>query len=149
MSDLVSYDSSVFNAATPPKGWERATCGAYLALGAAAALPSRGSAAQAATRVESPVDHDAVLDVLHDQGKATARIEFTVWFNDAIVFTLGADGKREAKPFRVLQKGNTMVVECRSADDKPVTAGTLYPRFTDARTHHPLDDLLFDMEKRK
>lgn len=41
-----------------------------------------------------------------------------------------------------------MLVECRSADDTPVTPGMLTLKFTDAKDGTPVNALLFDVEKR-
>ena len=148
MTDIVSFDADVFKADGPPGDWARATYGASISFGDAGKLPSRGSAMLAATRVATLNDREAIIEVRHDQGKATARFDFTVWFNDTIVFRLGADKERESKPFRMRKIGNTMVLECRSANDAPATPGTIFVKFNDAKSGQGVDGLLFDIEQK-
>ncbi len=146
MAELVSYDNSVFKTDKPPKGWTRATHGATLVFGDAGKLPTTGSAILAATRVVSPAERDARVTLFHDQGKSLARFVFTIWFNDAVVFRTGSDKNAETKPFHIRKTGNTLVVECRSADDVAVTPGVIHLNFTDATDDQPVRDLILNMD---
>jgi hypothetical protein len=145
LSDLVSYDGSIFKADKPPKDWTPATYGANIAFGEAGKLPSHGSAMLAATRVEASADREAVLTVQH---ATKARFDVTVWFNDAMVFKMGGSNKNETKPFTLRKTGNTMMVECRSAETGAVTPGALSLQFNGAKDGKPITGLLFDIEKR-
>jgi hypothetical protein len=147
MANLVNYDSTIFKAATPPKNWARATYGAALEFGAAGNLPSLDSAIQAATRVVSPVERQAVVDVPYG-GKGAMRLVIAVWVNDTLVFKMDANRKREANPFLLRKTGNTLVVECRSDENGAATLGDIGLKFNDAQDGRPLNDLLFDMETR-
>ncbi len=148
LADIVNYDGTVFKAATPPKGWERATYGAGISFGDAGKLPSHGSSMQAATRVESPGDRDAILEVLHETDDVKARFDFTVWFNDTVVFKPAKDATEKPTSFRIRKTGNTMIVECRSFNDRLIIPGKIILSFKDAENGKPVSDLLFDMEKR-
>ena len=75
------------------------------------------------------------------------RFDVTVWVNDAMVFKMGGTQKTEAKPFTLRKAGNTMMVECRSAETLAVTPGTLSLQFSGAKDGQPIHGLLFDMEK--
>jgi hypothetical protein len=143
MPDLVSYDGGIFKADKRPKDWTPLTCGASLEFGGAGTLPSQGSAMLAATRVVAPADCEAVLAVQHG---TKARFDITVWFNDALVFKKSGSTKTEAKPFTLRKTGNTMMVECRSAEIGSVTPGTLSMQFSNAQDGQPINGLLFDME---
>jgi hypothetical protein len=99
----------------------------------------------AATRVEASADREAVMAVQH---ATKERFDVTVWFNDALVFKLGADQKKESKPFRIRKTGNTLMVECRSAENGAATPGEIPLKFNDAKDGKPVNDLVFDMEKR-
>jgi hypothetical protein len=145
LSDLVSYDGAIFKAAKPPKDWTPATYGTSIAFGEAGKLPSHGSAMLAATRVEASADREAVMAVQH---ATKERFDVTVWFNDALVFKLGADPKKDSKPFRIRKTGNTLMVECRSAQNGAATPGEIPLKFNDAKDGKPVNDLVFDMEKR-
>ncbi len=147
LSNLSNYDSGVFKTRIPLESWTRTTCGVTLTLGQAAYLPSHGSSIQAVTRVESPEDREAVVELQHDQGKGIALFDFTVWVNGAVVFKQGADRTVESKPFQIRKTGNTMVMECRSADNGAVTPGAIYVGFKGVTDGQPLSDLHFDMEK--
>ncbi len=143
----LAYDSTIFKAATPPKNLARATYGAALEFGAAGNLPSLDSAIQAATRVVSPVERQAVVDVPYG-GKGAMRLVIAVWVNDTLVFKMDANRKREANPFLLRKTGNTLVVECRSDENGAATLGEIGLKFNDAQDGKPLNDLLFDMETR-
>jgi formylglycine-generating enzyme required for sulfatase activity len=148
LGDLVSYDGSIFKADKPPKDWTPLTCGASIAFGDAGKLPSQGSAMLSATRVEAATERDAVVAVPPETLKAAGKFDYTVWFNDALVFKLGADQKKESKPFRIRKTGNTMMVECRSAENKAATPGEIVLKFNDAKDGRLVNDLVFDMEKK-
>jgi len=148
LSTMFDYDSGMFDAVAPPNGWHAATCGAAIAFGPDSNLPARGSAMLAATRVESPAEREAVVDVLHDQGKSVALFDFIIRFNDTVVFERIEMKEAESKPFRIRKTGNTMLVECRSAEDGAVTPGTIHLKFND-RDGKPLDGLQFDVAKRE
>jgi hypothetical protein len=77
------------------------------------------------------------------------RFDVTVWFNDAMVFKMSGSTKIEAKPFTIRKAGNTMMVECRSAETGAVTPGALSLQFNGAKDGKPINGLLFDMEKRR
>jgi len=143
LDDLVSYDSTVFKTGKPPKDWTPLTCGASLVFGAAGTLPSHGSAMQAATRVETPVDREAVVNVQHE---TKSGFDITVWVNDVSVFKQGRNNTKETKPFTLRKSGNTLMVECRSAENAAVKPGTLNLQFSGAKDGTPIDDLLFDSE---
>jgi hypothetical protein len=145
MSDLANYDGGIFKADKRPKDWTPVTCGARLEFGDAANLSSHGSAMLAATRVEAPADREAVLTVQH---ATKERFDVTVWVNDAMVFKMGGSNKNETKPFTIRKAGNTMMVECRSAETGAVTPGALSLQFNGAKDGKPITGLLFDMEKR-
>jgi formylglycine-generating enzyme required for sulfatase activity len=146
MADLTNYDSAIFKAATPPKNWASATYGASLAFGSAGNLPSQGSTIQAATRVVPPAERQALLDVPYG-GKGAVQLEIIVWVNDTIVFKLDANRKTEAKPFLLRKSGNTLLVECRSADNAAGSLGYMGLSFRDAKSGAPLYGLVFDIEK--
>jgi hypothetical protein len=148
LGDLVSYDGGIFKADKPPKDWTPLTCGASIAFGDAGKLPSQGSAMLSATRVEAATERDAVVAVPPETLKAAGKFDYTVWFNDALVFKLGADQKKESKPFRIRKTGNTMMVECRSAENKAATPGEIVLKFNDAKDGRLVNDLVFDMEKK-
>ncbi len=145
LGDLVSYDGGIFKTDKPPKDWTPLTFGASLAFGDAGKLSSQGSAMLAVTRIEAVSDREAVMAVQH---ATKERFDVTVWVNDAMVFKLGSDRKKEAKPFTLRKTGNTMMVECRSAETGAVTPGTLSLQFSGAKDGKPITGLLFDMEKR-
>jgi hypothetical protein len=148
LDDLVSYDGAIFKAEKMPKDWTPATCGAAIAFGETSKLPSHGSAMLAATRVEAATERDAVVAIPPEIVKAGAKFDYTIWFNDTLVFKLGADQKKESKPFRIRKTGNTLMVECRSAENGAATPGEIVLKFNDAKDGKPLNDLVFDMEKR-
>ena len=148
LSDLASYDSTIFKAAKTPKDWTPLTCGASLAFGEAGKLPSHGSAMLAATRIEAGTERDAVVVISPELVRAGGKFDYTVWFNDALVFKLGADQKKESKPFRIRKAGNTLMVECRSAENGAATPGEIPLKFNDAKDGKLVNDLVFDMEKR-
>jgi len=103
----------------------------------------------AATRVESPAEREAVVDVLHYQGKSMALFDFVIRFNDKVVFERIEKQEANSKPFRIRKTGNTMLVECRSADDGAVTPGAIHLKFNDAGDGRPVDGLQFDVAKRE
>jgi hypothetical protein len=148
LSDLASYDGAIFKAAKPSKDWTPATYGANIAFGEAGKLPSHGSAMLAATRIEAGTERDAVVVIPPELVRAGGKFDYTVWFNDALVFKLGADQKKESKPFRIRKTGNTLMVECRSAENGAATPGEIPLKFNDAKDGKPVNDLVFDMEKR-
>ncbi|MBM4164244.1 MAG: hypothetical protein FJ222_07365 [Lentisphaerae bacterium] len=144
LDDLVAYDRAVFKASKPPKDWTPLTCGASLVFGKDADLPSHGSAMLAATRVETPVDRDAVLNVQHI---TKSGFTITVWVNDAIVLKQGGStGINETKPFTLHKDGNTLMFECRSRESGVIKPGTLNLQFSGATDGKPINDLLFDIE---
>jgi hypothetical protein len=71
-----------------------------------------------------------------------------VWFNDAVVYDSRADAKAKPKTFRIRRAANTLVVECRSNADGAVTPADVAVQFNDAKDGQPINDLLFDVEKR-
>jgi hypothetical protein len=144
LGDLVSYDGGIFKTDKRPKDWTPLTGGASLEFGDAGTLPSQGSAMLAATRVAAPADREAVVAVQHG---TKARFDVTVWFNDAMVFKMSGSNKNETKPFTIRKAGNTLMVECRSAETGAVTPGTLSLQFSGAKDGKPIHGLLFDMEK--
>jgi hypothetical protein len=146
LSDLASYEGAIFKAAKPSKDWTPATYGANIAFGEAGKLPSHGSAMLAATRVEAGTEREAVVEI--PQSKETAGFLFTIWFNDTIVLKLPGDPKKDSKPFRIRKTGNTLMVECRSAQNGAATPGEIPLKFNDAKDGKPVNDLVFDMEKR-
>jgi formylglycine-generating enzyme required for sulfatase activity len=148
LSDLASYEGAIFKAAKPSKDWTPATYGANIAFGEAGKLPSHGSAMLAATRIEAGTERDAVVVIPPELVRAGGKFDYTVWFNDALVFKLGADQKKESKPFRIRKAGNTLMVECRSAENGAATPGEIPLKFNDAKDGKPVNDLVFDMEKR-
>jgi hypothetical protein len=148
LSDLASYDGAIFKAAKPSKDWTPATYGANIAFGEAGKLPSHGSTMLAATRIEAGTERDAVVVIPPELVRAGGKFDYTVWFNDALVFKLGADQKKESKPFRIRKTGNTLMVECRSAENGAATPGEIPLKFNDAKDGKPVNDLVFDMEKR-
>jgi hypothetical protein len=148
LDGLASYDNTVFKAEKPPKDWTAMTQGVSLSFDKNVKLPSL-AAILAATRVETPEDREAVIELEHDQGKSFARFDITVWINDTVVRKLGANKSIEQKPFRLLKAGNTMLVECRSRETAAVAPGVLALTFKDAKSGKPLDGLLFDVEKRE
>ena len=139
---------TIFKVEKTPKDWTALTCGADLAFGEAGKLQANGSYLQAATRVETPEDREAVVGLTVDGGKSTAKIDITVWINDTVVFKLGADKSLRQEPFRLREAGNTMLVECRSAEGVAVSPGVISLKFNDAKTGQALDELLFDVEGR-
>jgi hypothetical protein len=145
LGDLVSYDGGIFKVDRPSKDWTPVTCGVSLAFGDAGKLPSYGSAMLAATRVEASADREAVMAVQH---ATKERFDVTVWVNDAMVFKMSGNTKIEAKPFTIRKAGNTMMLECRSAETGAVTPGALSLQFSGAKDGKPINGLLFDMEKR-
>jgi formylglycine-generating enzyme required for sulfatase activity len=145
LGDLVSYDGGIFKVDKPSKDWTPVTCGVSLAFGDAGKLPSHGSAMLAATRVEASADREAVMAVQH---ATKERFDVTVWVNDAMVFKMSGNTKIEAKPFTIRKAGNTMMLECRSAETGAVTPGALSLQFSGAKDGKPINGLLFDMEKR-
>jgi hypothetical protein len=145
MSDLANYDGGIFKADKRPKDWTPVTCGARLEFGDVGKLPSHGSAMLAATRIEAVSDREAVMAVQH---ATKERFDVTVWVNDAMVFKMSSNTKIEAKPFTIRKAGNTMMVECRSAETGAVTPGALSLQFNGAKDGKPITGLLFDMEKR-
>jgi hypothetical protein len=56
------------------------------------------------------------------------------------------NNKNEIKPFTLRKTGNTMMVECRSAETGAVTPGTLSLQFSNVKDGQPINGLLFDME---
>jgi hypothetical protein len=146
LGDLVSYDGGIFKVDKPSKDWTPVTCGVSLAFGDAGKLPSHGSAMLAATRVEAGTEREAVVEI--PQSKETAGFLFTIWFNDTIVLKLPGDPKKDSKPFRIRKTGNTLMVECRSAQNGAATPGEIPLKFNDAKDGKPVNDLVFDMEKR-
>jgi hypothetical protein len=148
MSDLANYDGGIFKTDKMPKDWTPLTCGASLTFGDAGKLPSHGSAMLAATRVEAATERDAVVAIPPEIVKAGAKFDYTIWFNDTLVFKLGADQKKESKPFRIRKTGNTLMVECRSAENGAATPGEIPLKFNDAKDGKLANDLVFDMEKR-
>jgi len=103
---------------------------------------------QAATRVESPGERNAMVEVLHETNDGKASYNFTVWFNDTVVFNSAKEGSERSKSFRIRKTGNTMAVECRSLNDRPVLPGKIMLQFQDAKDGKPVNDLVFDVEKK-
>jgi len=143
--DVLGYDSSLFKAGQPPKGWTPLSCGAKLVFGEAGKLTSHGSAMLAATRVETVVDREAVVNVQHE---TKSNFDITVWINDETVLRLGRNSSGETKPFTLRKAGNTLMVECRSAENVAVKPGALDLQFRGAKDGRPINELLFDIEKR-
>ncbi len=77
------------------------------------------------------------------------KLEIFVWVNDNVLYKLEANRKPEAKPFLLRKSGNTLLVECRSADTAAGSLGDIGLSFHDAKSGAPLYGLVFDMEKPK
>jgi len=155
MADLSATHNEIFKAAGRPPDWRPATHGAGIAFGEEDRLPSRGSAALAATRVASPADREAVIGARHEQAvNNPLRFDVRVWFNDTLVYDLRPPGAGQpaavpvVKPFRIRKGANTLLLECASAEDGPVTPGAIFLRFSDAGDGKPVEELLLDMEQR-
>jgi len=153
MASIINNDSEVLKADKPPKGWQAVTCGAVLQWAEGTKLPSSGSSVVAVTRVEVPRGGQEVV-LKARQEKAAARFGVRAWFNNQLVFELhppqGKDAKPEetAKSFRFRAAGNTLVVECMSEEDGAAAPGNIVVGFSDAKTGKPVNDVLFDVDKR-
>jgi hypothetical protein len=149
LTDIASVAGDVFKRDTPPKGWRPATCGGKLSLGSFGPLPSSGSSVLAATRVLAPSDREAVIDVQHQQRpRQNARFVVLVWLNDEVVYDSRAGENEKPKAFRLRKGGNTMVVECRSAEDAPATPGDILMKFHGAGDGRTVDGLMLDINQR-
>ncbi len=80
-------------------------------------------------------------------GRGAVQLKIIVWVNDTIVFKLDANRKSEAKPFLLRKSGNTLMVECRSADTAAGSLGDIGLSFREATSGAPLYGLVFDKEK--
>jgi hypothetical protein len=149
--DIVADNNSIFKAKDRPKGWDPAVFGADIPFGNQGPLPSRGSAALAATRVAAPDERDAFINMRHELPHTPGRKFYytvRVWFNGEVVYDTSLEGKARNKRFRVRKGANTMVVECRSDNDGAAGPGTLFATIADAPDGKGLENLVFDMEKR-
>jgi len=169
--------SGLFKATRPPVGWRTVTHGAALWLGHLKPLPSGGAILQAATRVMAPAERQAIIRVgrenasyvwlddalLRDRRrgvairvkpadflrkKEPAHFVGRILFNGETVYDSRPYAKERRKPFRIRKGANTMLVQCRVNEEKPMDPGDLFVLFYDAKDGKRLRGLAFDADRR-
>ena len=170
-----SQYSDVFKAEAPPKDWQALSHGIPLGGGgkgagwARAVLPGDivtdfgpgrnglsvvpgSELLLAATRIESPREQDVVINVRHAHGfKWVLDYEWRLWINGELVgMTRHSHANVEVltKPVRLRKSGNTLLVECQLNSLIPARPGMFRFQFLDATSKKPLEDLIFDIDKR-
>jgi hypothetical protein len=167
----------LFKATKPPKGWKTVTHGAALWLGHLKPLPSDGAILQAATRVTAPAEREAIIKVgrentsyvwlddalLKDRRSGgdirvkpadflrknePAHFVGRILLNGDVVYDSRPYAKERRKPVRLRKGGNTMLVQCRVNEEKPVDPGDVFVLFYDAKDGRRLRGLAFDVDRR-
>ena len=169
--------TGLFKAAKPPGDWSTVTHGAGLWVGHLVPRPIVGTVLQAATRVTSPGEREAVIrvgrenasyvwldgELLQDRRRGVTRMrepaEFLrknkpghfigrILFNGEVVYDSRPRAKEHSKPVRIRKGVNTMLVQCLVHDEKPQDPGDFFFLFYDAENGTRLSELVLDMSKR-
>jgi hypothetical protein len=169
--------TGLFEAAKPPGDWSTVTHGAGLWVGHLIPRPIVGTVLQAATRVTSPGEREAVIrvgrenasyvwldgELLQDRRRGVTRMrepaEFLrknkpghfigrILFNGEVVYDSRPRAKEHSKPVRIRKGVNTMLVQCLVHDEKPQDPGDFFFLFYDAGNGTRLSELVLDISKR-
>jgi hypothetical protein len=153
------------------------THGAGLWVGHLVPRPTVGTVLQAATRVTSPGEREAVIrvgrenasyvwldgELLQDRRRGVTRMrepaEFLrknkpghfigrILFNGEVVYDSRPRAKEHSKPVRIRKGVNTMLVQCLVHDEKPQDPGDFFFLFYDAGNGTRLSELVLDISKR-
>lgn len=102
--------------------------------------------------MRSPEDREATIvpDTrwLWQRPGGPPAIDVLIWVNGNLVHDSAAVSTSKTKPFRIRKGVNTLTVECRSAEDATITPWNVRLEFADARDGRPIEDMIFDVERR-
>jgi hypothetical protein len=158
--------SDIFKTDKPSPAWRTLTHGASLWVSKFSPLPKKDTIVQAATRVISPADREAVIKVASESvgytwvdstlfascdwglGPRTAPFVGRVWLNGEVIYDSRPDVKAIRQNARLRKGANTLLVQCLANAQGADHLGNIFVLFFDARTGARMTDLELDMEKR-